>query len=81
MAEYRAIAEAVADDTLALFCTGNSDPRDPFSCGLAVRVPWEQATPGQSLLDETAASALAIHLLHGLLHGDARTTTYYRTIV
>jgi Icc protein len=43
----------------------------------SLRLPWEKAAPGQSLLDETAAPALAIHLLHD----DARITTYYRTIV
>jgi Icc protein len=42
----------------------------------SLRLPWEKAAPGQSLLDETASPALAIHLLHD----DARITTYYRTI-
>lgn len=41
-----------------------------------LRLPWENAVAGQSLIDETAPPGLAIHLLHD----DARITTYYRTI-
>lgn len=43
----------------------------------SLRLPWGKAAPGQSLLDETAAPALAIQLLHD----DARITTYYHAIV
>ncbi len=42
-----------------------------------LRLPWEKAVAGQSLIDESAPPGFAIHLLHD----DARITTYYRTIV